>query len=125
MIYYFFRSIAKNMAGWPLFHHKLHRARETSFYFHSAFTSRRYIKCHPVLIFNFVIVLVLLLGDNLLHDDKGNAIKQFAYSSTHQQDMLELAEQITVACGGDSSMSNCQHLCREHMLCGTRGGIFV
>ena len=63
------------------------------------------------------IVLVLLLGDNLFHDDKRNAIKQFAYSSTHQQDMLELAEQITIACGGDSSMSNCQHLCREHMCC--------
>ena len=66
------------------------------------------------------VVLVLLLGDNHLHNDKGNAIKQFAYSSTHQQDMLELAEQITIACGGDSSMysmSNCQHLCREHMCC--------
>lgn len=59
-----------------------------------------------------ITTTALVMGDNLLYD------KQSAYySTTHQQDMLELAEQIAIACGGDSSMSNCQNLCQDHMCC--------
>jgi hypothetical protein len=59
-----------------------------------------------------ITTTALVLGDNLLYDKKSAY-----YSTTHQQDMLELAEQITIACGGDSGMSNCQNLCHDHMCC--------
>ena len=59
-----------------------------------------------------ITTTALVLGDNLLYDKKSAY-----YSTTHQQDMLELAEQIAIACGGDSGMSNCQNLCHDHMCC--------
>ena len=59
-----------------------------------------------------IITTALVLGDNLLYDKKSAY-----YSTTHQQDMLELAEQIAMTCGGDSSLSNCQNLCQDHMCC--------
>eukprot|EP00984_Skeletonema_dohrnii_P037753 scaffold40167_cov150-Skeletonema_dohrnii-CCMP3373.AAC.2 len=67
------------------------------------------------------IVLVLALGDNALHADKRNDPnkEQSSHYSTNQQEMLRLAEQVTIACGvsSSSSMSTCKELCHNHMCC--------
>jgi len=66
------------------------------------------------------IVLVLALGDNALHADKRNdsSNEQSNHYSTNQQEMLQLAEQVTIACGvSSSSMSTCKELCSQHMCC--------
>lgn len=70
-------------------------------------------------------VVVLALGNNFfVHDDKRKndpSNEQSAYYSSHQQGMLQLAEEITIACGGDlhtsSSVTNCQQLCHQHICC--------
>jgi hypothetical protein len=67
------------------------------------------------------IVLVLALGDNALHADKRNdpSKEPSTHYSTNQQEMLQLAEQVTIACGVDarSGMSTCKELCHNHMCC--------
>lgn len=61
----------------------------------------------PVL--SIVVVGILTCTVLVLVDDKRNdhpSKEQSAYYSTHQQDMLQLTEQITIACGGDLNSSS-------------------